>query len=118
MQRFGCGIGDVATLLLACVHLNPGTQLWSRDGRLVDASQRLGDAFGVPTRRPSDPLPAKQSNTIYLVADYAYGTRARGKIDLHFKLSPPFFGIYVQKLTAGPNPPHQPPAAHPWSHGA
>ena len=48
MQLFGCGIGYVDNHLLASVHLNPGTQLWSRDRRLVDAAQRLGVAFDVP----------------------------------------------------------------------
>ena len=47
MQLFGCGIGYVDNHLLASVHLNPGTQLWSRDRRLVDAAQRLGVAFDV-----------------------------------------------------------------------
>ena len=49
MQLFGCGIGYVDNHLLASVHLNPGTQLWSRDRRLVDAAQRLGVAYEVGT---------------------------------------------------------------------
>ena len=49
MQLFGCGVGYVDNHLLASVHLNPGTQLWSRDRRLVDAAQRLGVAFDVQT---------------------------------------------------------------------
>ena len=49
MQLFGCGIGYVDNHLLASVHLNPGTQLWSRDRRLVDAAQRLGVGFDVRT---------------------------------------------------------------------
>ena len=49
MQLFGCGIGYVDNHLLASVHLNPGTQLWSRDRRLGDAAQRLGVAFDVRT---------------------------------------------------------------------
>ena len=49
MQLFGCGIGYVDNHLLASVHLNPGTQLWSRNRRLVDAAQRLGVAFDVQT---------------------------------------------------------------------
>ena len=47
MQLFGYGIGYVDNHLL--VHLNPGTQLWSRDWRLVDVAQRLGVAFDVRT---------------------------------------------------------------------
>ncbi len=49
MQLFGCGIGYVDNHSLASVHLNPGTQLWSRDRRLVDAAQRLGVAYDALT---------------------------------------------------------------------
>ena len=44
-QLFGCGIGYVDNHLLASVLLRPGTQLWSNDKRLTDATHRLGIAF-------------------------------------------------------------------------
>ncbi len=39
---FGIGIGYVDAHLLAAVQLAPGTSLWTRDKRLLAASDRLG----------------------------------------------------------------------------
>lgn len=39
---FGLGIGYIDTHLLAAVRLSPGTLLWTRDKRLLAASNRLG----------------------------------------------------------------------------
>lgn len=44
---YGIGIGYVDAHLLAAVRLSPGTLLWTRDKRLLDASSRLGLAHSV-----------------------------------------------------------------------
>lgn len=41
----GSGIGYIDAHLLAAVRLTPGTQLWTRDKRLLAASIRLGLAY-------------------------------------------------------------------------
>lgn len=41
----GIGIGYVDAHLLAAVRLTPGTQLWTRDKRLLAAALRLGLAY-------------------------------------------------------------------------
>ena len=41
---YGIGIGYVDAHLLAAVRLTPGTLLWTRDKRLLEASLRLGVA--------------------------------------------------------------------------
>ena len=41
----GLGIGWVDAHLLAAVRLTPGTRLWTRDRRLLAASERLGLAW-------------------------------------------------------------------------
>ena len=55
----------------------------------------LGVAFDALTD-----WPAKHSDTIYLVADYAHGTRARGQFYLSFQASP------APKLSAHLRSPH------------
>lgn len=42
---YGIGIGYIDAHLLAAARLSPGTLLWTRDKRLLDASTRLGLAF-------------------------------------------------------------------------
>lgn len=42
---YGIGIGYIDTHLLAATRLSPGTLLWTRDKRLLDASTRWGLAF-------------------------------------------------------------------------
>lgn len=44
---FGIGIGYIDAHLLAAARLSPGTMLWTRDKRLLDASTRLGLALSV-----------------------------------------------------------------------
>ena len=44
---FGIGIGYIDAHLLAAARLSPGTMLWTRDKRLLDASTRLGLALAV-----------------------------------------------------------------------
>src|SRR5664279_2947824 len=39
---YGIGIGYIDAHLLAAARLSPGTMLWTRDKRLLDASTRLG----------------------------------------------------------------------------
>ena len=46
---FGLGIGYIDAHLLASVLLTPGTQLWTRDKRLLTVAERLSLAF---TPRP------------------------------------------------------------------
>jgi len=41
----GSGIGYIDAHLLAAVRLTPGTQLWTRDKRLLAAAVRLGLAY-------------------------------------------------------------------------
>jgi predicted nucleic acid-binding protein len=41
---FGIGIGYIDAHLLASVFLTPGSMLWTRDRRLLEASSRLGVA--------------------------------------------------------------------------
>jgi predicted nucleic acid-binding protein len=41
----GSGIGYIDAHLLAAVRLTPGTQLWTRDKRLLAAGLRLGMAY-------------------------------------------------------------------------
>lgn len=43
----GVGIGYISAHLLAATRLSPGTRLWTRDKRLLDASSRLGLAHDV-----------------------------------------------------------------------
>lgn len=44
---YGIGIGYIDVHLLVAARLSPGTMLWTRDKRLLDASARLGLAFSV-----------------------------------------------------------------------
>lgn len=44
---YGIGIGYIDAHLLAAARLSPGTLLWTRDKRLLDASTRLGLALSV-----------------------------------------------------------------------
>ena len=44
---YGIGIGYIDAHLLAAARLSPGTLLWTRDKRLLDASTRLGFALSV-----------------------------------------------------------------------
>ena len=44
---YGIGIGYIDAHLLASARLSPGTMLWTRDKRLLDASTRLGLALSV-----------------------------------------------------------------------
>lgn len=44
-QLYGCGIGYVDVHLLTSAVLHPGTQLWTRDKRLLAAAHQLGLAF-------------------------------------------------------------------------
>lgn len=43
-RLFGLGIGYVDAHLLAATRLTPGAALWTRDGRLAAAAERLGVA--------------------------------------------------------------------------
>jgi predicted nucleic acid-binding protein len=44
---YGVGIGYIDAHLLAAARLSPGTLLWTRDKRLLDASRRLCLAYDV-----------------------------------------------------------------------